>query len=286
MEHVCSAWVLRCTFRKIDLCIEVGRVGARLIAEGPAPPPPSHSGEGKRGDCNVPHVVQENQSHPVALSNARWWMWSNAWSQHGIRPSLQRRGKGEFDWLRCLLSALPSAPGTAGSYSGHRTGLVEKLQRGANPRWLEFFGTIFSPFGEKRGCYWLLLVEKHVIQSVMAFGSTGPQQHVIPCNIHSSLLLTSQAIFSLIFLIHCMLHKTPNKKKKKTRCIPKFRSTMPHADQSGTAWDWKIRSAAQQDLTHKSMISLAQLLFCNIRPDINKERVCWHREGLSCGSAN
>lgn len=66
----------------------------------------------------------------------------------------------------------------------------------------------------------------------------------------------------------------------------KFRPTMSHAVQSKIAWDWEIQSATQCDLTHKPMISLAQLLFCNIRLDINKERVCWHCESLSCGSAN
>lgn len=52
--------------------------------------------------------------------------------------------------------ALPSAPGTAQLYTGHYTGLVEKSRSDANPHWLEFLRTLFSPSGEERGvigCY-------------------------------------------------------------------------------------------------------------------------------------
>lgn len=42
-----------------------------------------------------------------------------------------------------------------------------------------------------------------------------------------------------------------------------LRPTVSHPDQSKTAWDWETQSATQRDLTHKSMIALARLLFCS-----------------------
>lgn len=116
--------------------------------------------------------------------------------------------------------------------------------------------------------YWWLLAQKHVIQSAAAFDSTRPQYHVSPCNSRGSLFPTSQEFWSIIFSY--LLQATQHIELRETCCMLKFRPTVSQPDQSKTAWDWEIQYAVR-DLTHKSMISLAQLLFCNIRLDINKE---------------
>lgn len=185
---------------------------AHLITGGPSPPPPSLSREGNGGTVIFHVWARKTKVIHLLFSMQDDGCKAMHKASTGYIPPCREgeRGKltdSEACSLLChlLLEQYGRIPAiTQDLWKSHN--LVPVLTG-----W-SFSGLYLVLLGRKGVC-WLLLVQKHVIQSATAFDSTGPQYHVSPCNGHGSLFLTSQAFWSIIFLIYCMLHDTLNKKR-------------------------------------------------------------------------
>lgn len=109
--------VSRCTFRKTNVCIQLGR--GWFIPEGIASSTPSHGREGTGGIVIIHVWARKTQviRLPFPIPFHPCWRRSHARIQPGIHPSSQGRGEGEVECLRNVQPALPSAPGTGPAVS-------------------------------------------------------------------------------------------------------------------------------------------------------------------------